>query len=290
MPMPLRSVGLPLCCLGLLLSACQRTSPPPSPSPASATAPTVPPSASVPPADHVVSQVARDGQLPVLEVLSEGGQMRDGVLMVDAYERDRVYLGLALETEAGQPLADKTVSVTTDGSSQVLLRQPQTDADGYAEFEVLVGTAGQQAVTVSAAGVSSRFMLNILPNDFDQWLQDLPAEGLTRWGTLMEPTVTPVDGMLRADFPASVQSLAGTTIRVAGFMLSLDPTPQQSHFLLSASPPNCFFHVPGGPSTVIEVFAAKGITGSFDPLVVEGRLELVSESEEGILYRLRDAR
>lgn len=290
MPMSLRFSRLLLCVAGLLLSGCQREAPPASPPPATAAGPAVLPSASPSSPDRPVSQAARDGQLPVLEVLSEGGQMRDGVLMVDAYERDRVYLGLALETEAGQPLADKTVSVTTDGSSQVLLRQPQTDADGYAEFEVLVGTAGQQAVTVSAAGVSSRFMLNILPNDFDQWLQDLPAEGLTRWGTLMETTVTPVDGVLRADFPASVQSLAGTTIRVAGFMLPLDPTPQQSHFLLSASPPNCFFHVPGGPSTVIEVFAAKGITGSFDPLVVEGRLELVSESAEGILYRLRDAR
>lgn len=247
----------------------------------------VPASAPMAPAD--LSSAARQGQLPVLEILSEGGQMRGGVLMVDAYERDRLYLGVALETEAGQPIAGEALGVTATGDAHVLLRQARTDGDGYSEFELLVGQAGQQTVTVTAAGVSQSFTLNVLPNDFDQWLGDLPQAGLTRWGTLMETSVVPGDQGLEARFPPAVRALAGQRIRVAGFMLPLDPTPGQTHFLLSASPPNCFFHVPGGPSTVIEVFADKPVPGSFDPLVVEGRLELIEVSEQGILFRLQAA-
>ena len=76
--------------------------------------------------------------MPVLEILSEGGQIRDGVLMVDAYERDRLYLGVALETEAGAPLEGAALSVRPDGDAQVVMRIGTTDVDGYGEFELLV--------------------------------------------------------------------------------------------------------------------------------------------------------
>jgi hypothetical protein len=42
---------------------------------------------------------------------------------------------------------------------------------------------------------------------------------------------------------------------------------------------------------VIEVFAGQHpVMGTLDPLVVEGRLELVKRSEEGVLFKLQSAR
>jgi hypothetical protein len=278
---------LPVCpgLLLLLLAACKAGEPPAPAAPSTAAAPAVT-AAAAGDAGRVAS-----GGLPVLEILSEGGMMREGLLTIDAYEQDRLWLGIALETEAGTPLPAETVRFRTEGPAQILAPQAQTDEDGYLEFQVLVGSAGTQTVEVTAADVRREFRLNVIPNDFDQWLEGLPQAGLTRWNLLMEARVSPAaEGGLRAEFPEAVRALDGQTVSLAGFMLPLEPSPAQKHFLLSASPPNCFFHVPGGPSTVVEVFADTPVPGSFDPMRVQGRLELVSASEMGILYRLQAAR
>lgn len=273
--------------LMLLLAACSASEAPESAAPA----PTAPPSMAKAGATAAVSTEAAEGELPVLEILSEGGMMREGVLTIDAYEGDRLWLGIALETEAGSPLPDEAVAFVTEGPAQLVIPKAHTDEDGYLEFQVLAATPGTQAVEVSAAGVRREFRLNIVPNDFDQWLAGLPQEGLTPWNLLMEARVSPAaEGRLLGTFPEGVQALDGQTVILAGFMLPLEPSPDQKHFLLSASPPNCFFHVPGGPSTVVEVFADTPVPGSFDPMRVQGRLELVSESDLGILYRLQAAR
>lgn len=273
--------------LMLLLAACSAGEAPESAAPA----PTVPSPVAKAAAATAVSADAAEGGLPVLEILSEGGMMREGVLTIDAYEGDRLWLGIALETEAGSPLPDEAVAFVTEGPAQLVAPKTRTDEDGYLEFQVLAATPGTQAVEVSAAGVRREFRLNIIPNDFDQWLAGLPQEGLTPWNLLMEARVSPAaEGRLLGTFPEGVQALDGQTVILAGFMLPLEPSPDQKHFLLSASPPNCFFHVPGGPSTVVEVFADTPVPGSFDPMRVQGRLELVSESELGILYRLQAAR
>lgn len=273
--------------LMLLLAACSAGEAPESAAPA----PTVPSPVAKAAAATAVSADAAEGGLPVLEILSEGGMMREGMLTIDAYEGDRLWLGIALETEAGSPLPDEAVAFVTEGPAQLVAPKTRTDEDGYLEFQVLAATPGTQAVEVSAAGVRREFRLNIIPNDFDQWLAGLPQEGLTPWNLLMEARVSPAaEGRLLGTFPEGVQALDGQTVILAGFMLPLEPSPDQKHFLLSASPPNCFFHVPGGPSTVVEVFADTPVPGSFDPMRVQGRLELVSESELGILYRLQAAR
>lgn len=244
-----------------------------------------------------ISDAASAGQLPVLEIQSEGGELRDGVLTVDAYEGDRLWMGVILGTEAGTPLADETVTFSPLGNElspppQVIAAQPETDADGYMEFQIIVGDAGTFPVTVSAAGVRREFRINVIPNDFDQWLQGVSREGLLPWNAMMKTRVTlDDDDQMVAEFPDDISRLDGTVVRLAGFMLPLEMTAEQGHFLLSASPPACFFHVPGGPATVVEVFADQHpVTASFDPLVIEGRLELVKRSERGILFALREAR
>lgn len=73
--------------------------------------------------------------------------------------------------------------------------------------------------------------------------------------------------------------------------MPLTPDPRQAEFLLSASPPNCFFHPPGDPTTLIlvETDPRTPVPSTQDPLVVEGVLELVRESEYALVYRLREA-
>lgn len=293
---------LPAIALLLTLAACQRdaesATSEPTPSPLASTgvdsaavdegaAPTAPP----------VSRAASEGQLAVLEILSEGGDVRDGMLTVDAYEGDRLWMGVLLDTEAGTPLSGELVSFQAQGTAaspppQVISQEPRTDGDGYMEFQVIVANAGTYPISVSAAGVRREFQVNVIPNDFDQWLQGIPRDGLLPWNTLMQTRVSLDDeGLMVPEYPPEVKTLDGDTVRLAGFMLPLGMEPAQRHFLLAASPPSCFFHVPGGPATVVEIFADDHpVMGTFDPLVVEGRLELVEQSDIGILYRLKGAK
>jgi hypothetical protein len=277
-----------------LLAACQPGAEP-------VDAPTVAEAPPTPPPSGLLSiettPAAGPGSQPVIDILTEGGEVRDGMLTVDAYEGDRLWLGVLVDTEAGVPLADTEVRFRPQGTAispppQLIANVPRTDAEGYLEFQLIVGDAGTYPVTVIAAGVERQFRVNVIPNDFDQWLTDLPAEGLTRWNTLMETRVQLDEaGQLVAAYPAAVRALDGQTVRLAGFMLPLDMQSAQRHFLLAASPPSCFFHVPGGPATVVEVKAEKHpVPGSFEAMVVEGRLKLVGSSDSGVLFQLDNAR
>ena len=85
-------------------------------------------------------------------------------------------------------------------------------------------------------------------------------------------------------------SRANTTVKLSGFIMPLDPDIEQRHFLLTSNPPSCFFHIPGGPAGAVEVFASEGIEATWNPVVIEGRLETLDTGEYGVIYRLQDAR
>ena len=72
--------------------------------------------------------------------------------------------------------------------------------------------------------------------------------------------------------------------------MPLEPALKQRRFLLTANPPSCFFHLPGGPAGAVEVFASEGIEASWDPVVLEGRFEPQRTSKAGVVYRLHEAR
>lgn len=129
---------------------------------------------------------------------------------------------------------------------------------------------------------------------------DLP-EGATDWklfGATREINIEKTDAegfglqYYKPEFPAALQALNGKTIRVKGFMFPLDSSEDQKLFLFGPFPVNCPFQYHVGPSLVLEVHADKHpVAFSYDPLVIEGRLELVSDDpENSVFYRLKDAR
>ena len=97
------------------------------------------------------------------------------------------------------------------------------------------------------------------------------------------------DGEVKVDFPEMILEQNGEVVRVSGFMMPMDSSLKQKHFLLTSSPPHCFFHIPGGPAGVIEVFSDDGIESSWGPVVVEGTFELVMAPQIGVIYKLQQA-
>lgn len=226
----------------------------------------------------------------VLRVLAEGEVGLEGELTLPAMERDMVYLMARVETEAGAPVAGAGISIVSRAGNQVLLDDTHSDEYGYAAFTIYAAHAGADTLTLSAAGISTDFTLEVMTLDTSPWLQGLQGDGITRWSALRDVDLRFEDYAVAADFGASVRALDGTRVRLAGYMMPLSADMRQTHFLISASPPDCFFHVPGGPTTIAEVTTvAAGVAMTMEPLTVEGTLRLVERSGQGLLFRLEDA-
>lgn len=91
-------------------------------------------------------------------------------------------------------------------------------------------------------------------------------------------------------FPPKVRELHGKVIRVNGYMMPLDTTEKQSRFLLMAYPQTCPYCLSVGSQFFIEVLAATPVTYSQDAMVIEGKMELLEQDENGLYYRMRAAR
>lgn len=97
-------------------------------------------------------------------------------------------------------------------------------------------------------------------------------------------------GVMLAQFPQPLAALNGKALKIAGFILPLEATPQFDRFLLTKTNFACGFCPPPLPTEVIEVKLGRGRTkATLDPVTVRGRLELVASSEESVFYRLHDA-
>ncbi len=107
--------------------------------------------------------------------------------------------------------------------------------------------------------------------------------------TSFEKTIDGFSWVLPA-FPAAVKALDGKLVKVNGYMMPLEETPAQKRFLLMAYPSSCPYCLDLGAAYFIEVRAPKGVAFSYDAVLVEGRLELLEKDENGLFYRLSEAR
>ncbi len=117
------------------------------------------------------------------------------------------------------------------------------------------------------------------------------AQNAVSWDTFARVKLVKQESRFVPQFEDAVMRLNGQRVKVQGFMLPLDQEPQQAHFILSANPTaNCFFCMPGGPESLIEVKSGKSVAFSYDPITVTGKLELLREDPMGMYYRIVDAR
>lgn len=114
-------------------------------------------------------------------------------------------------------------------------------------------------------------------------------EGVLSWKLLSSVTTRPEKNRIVPTFPAELRALDRRTVKVQGFMLPLEPGERQRHFLLSSVPTTCSFCIPAGPEGLVEVRTKTPVKYSLDPVVVEGRLAVLSDDPYGLFYRVTDA-
>ncbi len=231
----------------------------------------------------------------IIPTVEGGYRDPEGRMRVDVLEKEIAYFEIRLEDKDGRPVEGATPVISIQGSSKLInmaeVSSMQTsDESGYASFDIVAGQMGLDTVTVKFAEANSEVFVNIISLEAAGY-PSLPElkDGID-WQTLMSASLGHDGEALTAEFPDSIKALAGKTVKIAGFMMPLEPALKQSRFLLTSNPPSCFFHIPGGPAGAVEVLAKSGIEASWDPIVLEGRFEPQSRSEEEVVYRLMDAR
>jgi len=115
------------------------------------------------------------------------------------------------------------------------------------------------------------------------------GNGIVSWKTLAKVEEVKVNDRIVPKFSAQITALDSKEVRVQGFMMPLEPGAKQKRFLLSANVPSCPFCMPGGPDSLIEVLCKKPIAFNVEPIVVSGKLSVLSNDPTGLWYRITEA-
>jgi len=129
-----------------------------------------------------------------------------------------------------------------------------------------------------------------LPSASDYAATLLPEkQGVVSWRTLAQVEPVKQGNKMVPQFSKDILGLDQKDVRVQGFIIPLEMSEQQQHFLLSAVPPHCPFCLPAGPDAIVEVHAKKPLPYGFDPVVVAGKFSVIADDPSGVLYRINDA-
>lgn len=154
----------------------------------------------------------------------------------------------------------------------------------------LLVAASMVGVALPAPAIDTGIGANGLPSAADYSTQVLPElAGVVSWKTLAQVEPVKQGSKIVPQFSRDIIGLDKKDVRIQGFMIPLDMTDQQKHFLLSAVPPHCPFCLPAGPDAIVEVQAKKALLYGFEPIVVAGKFAVLSEDSAGVLYRMTDA-
>ena len=120
--------------------------------------------------------------------------------------------------------------------------------------------------------------------------QTLPErKDVVSWRLLAQVELVKVKDRFQPQFSAGVAALDAKEVKLQGFMMPLEMGDKQSHFILSATPQDCSFCMPGGPESLVEVKTRQPIVYGMAPVVLSGKLAVLKDDPTGVFYRLTDA-
>ncbi|HVL58424.1 MAG TPA: DUF3299 domain-containing protein [Burkholderiaceae bacterium] len=114
--------------------------------------------------------------------------------------------------------------------------------------------------------------------------------GAVPWELLAKVKPVPHKDRIVPEFDREVLQLNRREVKLAGFMMPLQASERQTHFLLTVTPQTCAFCIPTGPEGIVEVRAKTPVRTTLEPVVVTGTMEVLKNDPMGVYYRLTDAR
>ncbi len=141
------------------------------------------------------------------------------------------------------------------------------------------------------AQAQNKFGQGDLPPGADPALaKPLPErKDVVSWRVLAQVELVRMKDRYVPKFAPEVRALDKREVKVQGYMMPLQTGDKQTHFVLAAMPQTCAFCMPGGPESFVEVKTKKAVKYGFEPVIVTGRLEVLSDDPTGVFYRMSDA-
>ena len=131
--------------------------------------------------------------------------------------------------------------------------------------------------------IAAALLLALMPAAADD------KSGVVSWETLAQVSVTRQKDRYVPEFSKQILALDQREVKLKGFMMPLEPGLAQTHFLLSAQPPDCAFCMPCTAEQFAEVRAKVPVKVPSDVIVMSGKFSLVRDDSGGLLYRLTEA-
>lgn len=124
-----------------------------------------------------------------------------------------------------------------------------------------------------------------------QWAPDHVESDDPSWRLLSgaQWSIDEARGLMTANFTDLIRRMDGHDLTISGFLMPLDARRRFTHFVLTRRNSSCPFCPPNEPTDAIEVFGTQNLEFTADPYVVSGRFQIVSESSDGLFYRLSAA-
>jgi uncharacterized protein len=114
-------------------------------------------------------------------------------------------------------------------------------------------------------------------------------EDVIAWSVLTAISTKNEKNKILPVFGSQQMALNQKTQKIQGFMMPLEPGEKQRHFLLTSVPLTCGFCLPGGPESMVEVRTKTPVKYSLEPVVVEGKFQVLGDDPYGLYYRVTDA-
>lgn len=143
--------------------------------------------------------------------------------------------------------------------------------------------------TWSASALSLETLDGALPGT-----RPAPADVIA-WDTLGKASVVFGEGdgaeTVTTVIPPEVEALDGRQVKLMGFVFPIEAELPMRKFLLVEYPADCPFCLAAGtePSRMVEVESDAGVDMAMEQVVLGGRLEVLRDDPEGLVYRLHDA-
>ena len=177
--------------------------------------------------------------------------------------------------------------------TRVAMTRGSTPSKRMIALHAVVNIAIATILAVSslpACAINQAVPAHALPSAADYSTTLLPdLQGIVSWKTLGQVEPIKRGSKIVLQFSDEILALDKKLVRVYGFMMPLDMTDQQKHFLLSAVPPSCPFCMPAGPEAIVEIRSKRPVKYAFEPIIMTGKLSVLTNDQSGLLYRIVDA-
>jgi hypothetical protein len=198
---------------------------------------------------------------------------------------DTLELVATLEDQNGDSVLNQPLFISSENGNFFTETNLLTDNYGQITTLLVAAALGKDTITITnKAGLSTALSITVnKPEENTHTLEELA--GVVSWKTLAKVT-------LKNEVPSfhqEIDALNGKNVKVQGFMMPLEQTAKQQHFLLSVNPLSCSFCLPAGSEGLIEVYTKDGIETTFDPIILSGTLNVLKNDEMGLYYRMQNA-